>query len=325
MDDVQYHKIEKKLRVSIDKLYETGDLLGELEKGFKMPLEITKKYKIGYQGVPGSFSEAATLEFFKNPENEYLCYTAFADVLQAVSEDEITYGVLPIENSFTGEVLEVYDLLNEYNLHVIGEQVVKVEHSLLGIEGATLDTVTEVYSHPQALSQCNQFLGKHKAFKPIPYHNTAMATQLISEEKDICKAAIGSKRAAHLYGLEIIEEDIANTQDNYTRFIVIGKYIQMDEKCDKVSIVFTTKHESGALYSVLSHFAYNGVNLLKIHSRPRRNRSWHYIFFVDLEGNLEDANMLIALGKVNKECEYFRILGSYAQCKEDEIGGICND
>lgn len=325
MDEVQYHTIENRLRISLDKIYETTSILEHIENGFKQPLDMTVPYKIGFQGVSGSFSEAATLGFFKNPQNKYECYKTFEQVLQAVSEGKVTYGVLPIENSFTGEVLEVYDLLNAYNLHIIGEQVVKVEHSLLGIKGATIDTIKEVYSHPQALSQCNQFLGEHPAFKQMPYHNTAMATQLVAQEQEVYKAAIGSKRAAHLYGLEIIEEDIANTKDNYTRFIIIGKYIQIDQKCDKVSIVFTTKHESGALYSVLSHFAYNGVNLLKIHSRPRRNKSWHYIFFVDLEGNLEDAHMLIALGKVNKECEYFRILGSYAQCKEDEIGGICND
>ncbi|MGL6175259.1 MAG: prephenate dehydratase [Cellulosilyticaceae bacterium] len=325
MDEVQYQKIENKLRLSLDKIYEATDILGTIEEGFKRPLDMTKSYNVGFQGVPGSFSEAATLGFFKGIDYTYRCYTTFEQVLQAVSQGEVAYGVLPIENSFTGEVLEVYDLLNAYNLHVIGEQVVKVEHSLLGIKGASIDTVTQVYSHPQALSQCNQFLSEHEAFKSVPYHNTAMATQYVAQAKDAHKAAIGSKRAAHLYGLDILEEDIANTKDNYTRFIVIGKYIQIDEKCDKVSIVFTTKHESGALYSVLSHFAYNGVNLLKIHSRPRRNKSWHYIFFVDLEGNLEDANMLIALGKVNKECEYFRILGNYTQCKEDEIGGICND
>lgn len=279
-------------------------------------------YKIAYQGVPGSFSEAATREFFKNPTNTLISYDTFSDVLQAVSEGKVEYGVLPLENSFTGEVLEVYDLLNQYKLHIVGEQIVKVEHFLLGIKGSSVESLREVYSHPQAFGQCNQFLNNHKDIQRIPYHNTAMAAQFVSEKKDVTKGAIGSKRAGELYGLEVLADDIINTKNNYTKFVIIGKSMQIGMKCDKVSIVFATKHVSGALYSVLSHFAYNGINLLKIHSRPKRDKSWHYYFFIDLEGNVEDTNMRSALEKVSRECEYFRILGSYTQCKEDEIGGI---
>lgn len=315
MGESQYRNIEDKLRVSVMKLYEEDKILNEIEKGFQNPLDLESKHRVGYQGVPGSFGEAATLAFFKEG-NDLLHYGSFKEVLQGVNSGDITYGVLPIENSFTGEVLEVYDLLNLYNLHIVGEYVLKVEHSLLGVEGSEIDQIKEVYSHPQAFSQCEEFLGKYPEMQVIPYHNTAMAAERIAKDRNRSKAAIGSARAAQIYGLKILAQNIANMDDNYTRFIVIGKYIQMAPKCDKVSIVFKTKHTSGALYSILSHFAYNGLNLLKIHSRPERDKTWHYYFFIDIEGNLEDANMLIALGKVDKECEYFRILGSYTRCIE---------
>lgn len=309
MESTQYTSIREKLNLSIDRLYyQNTELLETIEealdnKGIKDP-------RIGYQGVLGSFSEEAAHNHFPNCE-KMARYDEFEDVFEAINKNEIDYGVLPIENSYTGEVLDVYDLVNKYNLYIVGEEIIRVRHNLVGLPGAKIEEIKEVYSHPQAFGQSKLFLKEHKHMNAIPHANTAMASKFVSELGDPTKGAIASKRAAMLYGLEILAADINTNDTNSTRFIVLAKNMKVCSKCDKVSIVFTTQHTSGALYQVLSHFAYNGVNLLKIQSRPIKDKSWHYFFFVDLEGNLEDANMLIALGKINAESKCFRILGNY--------------
>lgn len=312
MEEVDYKGIRKQLEISIEKLYiDDLGLLAEIEKGLNM--DEIQAPRVGYQGVRGSFSEEAATHYFKEKEALYSRYDDFEDVMEAITKGEIDYGVLPIENSYTGEVLDVYDLIRKYNLYIVGEEIVKVTHHLAGVEGATLEGIQEVYTHPQALGQCQKYLKRHPHMMQIPYANTAMAAQYVSEQKDISKAAICSRQAAQLYDLHIIQEEINTKSNNYTRFIILSKSMQITPECNKVSIVFTTKHTSGALYNILSHFAYNGLNLLKIQSRPLREKSWHYFFFVDLEGHLEEANMLIALGKVSKESECFSILGGYKQ------------
>lgn len=310
MEETQYRVIGEKLNLSIERLYtQNEELLIAIEKGLKN--DCIKSPNVGYQGVLGSFSEEAAHNHFQEDYKEMIQYEEFQGVFEAINNGEIDYGVLPIENSYTGEILDVYDLVNKYNLHIVGEEIVRVKHNLVVLKGTKLEEVKEVYSHPQAFGQSMNFLKKHKHITCIPYANTAMASKYISEVGDKSKGAISSKRAAELYGLEVIESGINTKDNNSTRFIVLGKDMKICSKCDKVSIVFITKHTSGALYKVLSHFAYNGVNLLKIQSRPIEDKQWHYFFFVDLEGNLEDANMLIALGRINGECEYFKILGNY--------------
>lgn len=312
MEGVNYKGIREQLEISIEKLYiDDLSLLNEIEKGLA-PIYIENP-RVGYQGVLGSFSEEAATNYFKDTKALYNRYDGFEDVMDALTNNEIDYGVLPIENSYTGEVIDVYDLIQKYNLYIVGEEIVKVTHNLVGIKGSTIEDLKEVYTHPQALGQCKKYLKEHAHILSIPYANTAMAAKYISELGDKTKAAICSKKAAYLYNLQILDEEVNTKSNNYTRFIILSKTMHITPECDKVSIVFTTKHTSGALYNVLSHFAYNGLNLLKIQSRPLKEKSWHYFFFVDLEGHLEDANMLIALGKVSKESEHFSILGGYKQ------------
>lgn len=315
MEDVNYKGIKKQLEISIEKLY-TDDLglLAGIEKGLNT--RTISQPKVGYQGTKGSFSEEAAESYFKNSEASYSRYDEFEDVMEALTRGDIDYGVLPIENSYTGEVIEVYDLIRKYQLYIVGEEIVKVTHHLAGLEGTKLENIKEVYTHPQALGQCQKYLKNYPEMIQIPYANTAMAAQYISKLQDHSKAAICSERAAELYNLHILKKEINTKANNFTRFIILSKTMQITPECDKVSIVFTTKHTSGALYNILSHFAYNGLNLLKIQSRPHSEKSWHYFFFVDLEGHLEEANMLIALGKVNQESEYFSILGGYKRCTQ---------
>ena len=303
-------RIEQVLRASIDNLYVGGEeFLREIESG--LGTKPVSAPKVGYQGVAGAFGEQAALECFGKNAVSFTNYREFDDVFAALEHGEIDYGVLPIENSTAGDVLEVADLITRCNLHVVGEHILRVRHNLLGVAGASVETVREVYSHPQAISQCRDFLHRHGDINAYPYANTALAAKYVAEIGDPAKASIGSLRAAKLYGLEVLEENIQTVAHNYTRFVILAKHMEITRQSDKISLAFSTAHKSGALYGVLAHFAYNGLNLLKIQSRPKHGTPWEYIFFLDVAGNLEDANVLIALGKVREQSSWFKLIGNY--------------
>lgn len=314
MDDVVYKGLTKRLRVSIENLYEHSEhLLRQIEEGINS--EVKASPIVGYQGVAGAYGEQATINYFKGKWSACHAYEAFEDVIEAVNKGEIDYGVLPIENSSAGEILDTYDLIQANELYIVGEQVVKIEHNLLGVKGAKLEDIREAYSHPQGLSQSKEFLKAHQEITPMPYINTAKACQDVAERGDVTKAAIGSKRAGELYDLEVLATNIHYNKRNATRFIILAKKMAIQEESNKISIVFTTAHTSGSLYTILGHFAYNGLNLLKIQSRPLLDQAWEYYFFADLEGNLQEANVLIALSKIKEQTKFFKILGNYKQAE----------
>ncbi|WP_297420010.1 prephenate dehydratase [Clostridium sp.] len=269
-----------------------------------------KKGKIGYYGVPGSFSEEAMLKYFGKVE-EPNAYDEFEDVFLAVKNDEIKYGVVPIENSSAGAVSKVYDLLYKYGFYIVGEECIKINQNLVGVKGATLDTIKEVYSHPQPIEQSTEFLKNHSDWKIIPYHSTSACAKFISDLKDTSKAAIASNRAASIYGLEIVEEKINNKSDNSTRFIIISKELEWDENCNKVSVVFSLEHKAGTLYKLLRHFAENNINMLKIESRPMEKGAWKYFLYVDFEGSLENEQVKKALKLIEQSSAYFKLIGGY--------------
>ena len=281
----------------------------------------TKPYKndrenlvVGYQGVPGSFGNEAMLKYFKNIK-EAKSYEKFEDVFKAVEDGEIEYGILPVENSSTGGIGTVEDLLKEYNLYIVGEECIRISQNLVGIKGATVDDIKEVYSHPQGFEQSTKFFDKHKDYNLIPYSNTAISAKLVSDLKDKSKAAIASERAAKLYDLKIIKKDVNDLKNNYTRFIVIGRDLECDETCDKVSILFSIEDTSGGLYTVIRHIKEFGLNMSKIESRPNRNNPWNYIFFVDFDGNLFDVNIKKAINTIARSSKYFKLLGCYRDVK----------
>lgn len=312
MGETDYKGITAKLELSIENLYQhSGYLLSQIEEGINEKVNLSPR--VGYQGVPGAYGEEATYSYFKGGWSELIAHDAFEDVFDALLEGSIDYGVVPIENSSAGEVVDIYDLIKEHQLYIVGEQTIKIQHNLLGLKGARIEDIEEVYSHPQGLSQTKAFLKAHPYMKQVPYINTATACQHVAELKDSSKAAIASKRAASLYGLDILEENIHFNKNNFTRFIVLSRKMHITDECDKISIVFNTSHTSGSLYNILGHFAYNGLNLLKIQSRPLLEKKWEYYFFADLEGNLQDVNVLIALSKIKDQCPYFKILGNYQQ------------
>ena len=281
----------------------------------------TKPYKndrenlvVGYQGVPGSFGNEAMLKYFKNIK-EAKSYEKFEDVFKAVEDGEIEYGILPVENSSTGGIGTVEDLLKEYNLYIVGEECIRISQNLVGIKGATVDDIKEVYSHPQGFEQSTKFFDKHKDYNLIPYSNTAISAKLVSDLKDKSKAAIASERAAKLYDLKIIKKDVNDLKNNYTRFIVIGRDLECDETCDKVSILFSIEDTSGGLYTVIRDIKEFGLNMSKIESRPNRNNPWNYIFFVDFDGNLFDVNIKKAINTIARSSKYFKLLGCYRNVK----------
>ena len=266
--------------------------------------------KIGYQGVEGSFSEEALIKYFKSYD-EVKNYEEFIDIFEALKNDEIKYGVLPIENSYTGAITDVYDLLVKYNFYIIGEECIKINQHLLGINNTDINKIKEIYSHLQGFAQSKGFLNTLDNVRLIPYHNTAISAKYVSELKDETKAAIGSMRSAEIYNLDVLKENINDNKDNHTKFIIIGKKLNYDMNCNKISVVFSLEDKAGTLYNLLRYFAENNINMIKIESRPNKDESWKYLLYVDFEGNLEDSYVKSALNLIEKNSVYFKIIGNY--------------
>ena len=269
-----------------------------------------KEIKLGFQGDLGSFGEEALIKYFGN---DYIKknFSEFEDVFNALKFSEIDYGVLPIENSSTGSITDVYDLLRKYDYHIVGETLLKIEHNLLGVKGAKIEDLKEIYSHHQGFEQSGNYIKTLKDVKNIPYHNTAISAKYVSELQDKTKGAIASKRAADIYGLDVLKETINDARENYTRFIIIGRDFETSELCNKMTIAFVIGNKAGQLYSKLKVFDENNINMRKIESRPMGNGSFNYIFYVDIDGNIDFEEIKKALNSIEKTTEDFRIMGAY--------------
>ncbi len=266
--------------------------------------------RIIYQGQPGAYGEEATIQYF-GESCDRTNARSFEGVFIAIREGLGGYGVLPIENSSTGSINDVYDLLGKYGCYIVGETTVHVEHCLMGIPGSSLGSVTDVYSHEQGILQCRDFLNDFPQWNHNIEANTATSARMVAKLRDPRKAAIASRRAASLYGLEILAEKINTNNNNYTRFVVVAEKPSYTEKADKVSVVFTVPHTEGSLHRILSVFAANGLNLLKLESRPIPGKSWEYNFFADFTGNLRGEGMDDVIHQLIDETLSFRILGNY--------------
>lgn len=275
----------------------------------EVPAIEKKNVTVVYQGVEGAYSQAALKTFF--PENvKSFNVKQWRDALEVISEGMADYAVLPIENSTAGFVTQMYDLLMKYDHYIVGEQIIKIDHKLLGVPGTKLRDINRVYSHEQALAQCQEFLNT-RPWKAIPMDNTAAAAQKIADEKDKTQVAIASEIAGSIFGLDVIAEDICENPWNSTRFIIVTNKRIFASDAKKISICFELPHKSGSLYSILSHFIYNNLNMTKIESRPVEGRNWEYRFFVDFEGNLKDSAVKSALRGINEEARNMKILGNY--------------
>ena len=288
-----------------------GGRSGELEAGFRLVENLpTAGARVVYQGVEGAYSHGAALRFFGDQADVYHV-PAWEDAMKEVAEGRAAYGVLPIENSSAGAVIDNYDLMLKYDNYIVGETQMPVRHALLGLPEADLSQVRTVYSHPQGLMQCSQFLNAHREWQQISLENTAVAAKKVLEDQDVTQAAIASETAGKIYGLKVLQPAVNHNPSNVTRFIIIGKEPVYRLDARKVSICFELPHVSGSLYNMLGHFIYNHVNMLMIQSRPILERNWEYRFFVDIEGTLKDGPVQNALLGIEKEAVAMRILGSY--------------
>ncbi len=263
-----------------------------------------------YCGVPGSYAEEAALCYFG--ENASLLQaSSFGNAFERLRDREADRAVLPIENSSTGAISAVYDLLGRYGFYIVGEQYVRVNHCLLARPGGTMTDIREVISHEQGLSQSAEFLAKHPEWVCRPVYNTAAAAKMVSECPDFHLAAIASRRAAQCYGLEVLAEGVNFKNENYTRFVVISREPDYLPDSDKVSLAFTLPHVVGSLCGVLEVLSRRGMNLVKIESRPIADRNWEYLFFADFITGSPHTELEPLFRELKEHTQTLQVLGCY--------------
>ena len=264
--------------------------------------------RVVYQGEPGAYSEQAALDLFGERAGT-AGLEQFEDCFLALREGRADYAVLPIENSSTGAIRQIYDLLTQYECYVVGETAVKVEHCLMALPGATLGSITHVYSHEQGLFQCERYLNAHPGWKQVPQADTAGSAKMVADSGDLTRAAICSARAAQLYGLNILARGINHNTHNTTRFVVVSPKLELRPGADKISTLFVLPHQVGSLHEVLTVFAVHGLNMVKLESRPLPGQSWQYMFFLEFTGAPGDPAVDDALHELAQTTGEFRVLG----------------
>ena len=206
---------------------------------------------------------------------------------------------------------QVYDLIQHYDCAIVGEQMVKIEHVLLGVPGATLDDIDTVYSHPQGFAQCREFFMEKRNWKQQPYFSTAQSAGKVAREGKKNQAAVASRTAGRLYGLQVLKDTIAFNSSNYTRFFIIGPAMEIADDADKITLVLSVRHEPGALYHVLGYFFYGGMNMTHLESRPIKGKPFEYFFHIDVMGKLRNPANAQTLRGIESMSTYFKILGNY--------------
>ncbi|MFC1915449.1 prephenate dehydratase [Chloroflexota bacterium] len=269
--------------------------------------------EVAFQGEIGAYSEEAAFQFFGS-SIQIRPRETLEDVFKMVEDGGVQFGAVPIENSLEGSISRVYDLLLDSTLRVCGEIELRVIHCLIASSGAGLDTIKRVYSHPQALAQCRNFL-KHLNAELIPTYDTAGSVKMIKESGMPDSAAIASARAAEIYGMNVIAQEIEDNPNNFTRFFILSRDDSPPSGSDKTSIVFSAKDRPGVLYEVLGEFTRRNINLTKLESRPTRQKPWQYNFYLDFEGHREGKPAREALENLEKISIFLKILGSYPKAK----------
>ena len=275
------------------------------------PAQEDMEMRVAYQGEPGAYSEAATIKFF-GPEVQPIPCATFDEVFRQVQTGESDRGTVPIENSLAGSIHRNYDLLLRHDLHIVGELILRVSHNLIANPGVVLADLERVYSHPQALDQCEQSLN---ALLPhvqrIPTYDTAGSVKLLRESDDRHAAAVASRRAAELHGMSILRESLEDDPQNFTRFLILSRQAIAPDLPAKTSVVFAAKNVPGALFKSLSVFALRDIDLTKIESRPLQGKPWEYFFYVDFVGTLREERCVNAINNLKEIASFLRVLGSY--------------
>ncbi len=285
-----------------------NNLLNDIQNA--TPLPLTQGVKIAYQGIRGANSFEAAGRLF--PNGEFMAYHTFEDVFKSVESGECDYGVLPVENSTAGSVSAVYDLILRYRFYIVKALPMAIDYCLAGLRQSELSDIENVISHPQALSQCEEYINK-MGFEQIPCPNTAVAARDTARKKCLNIAAICSYKAAEEYGLKVLDEHLQDNPYNATRFIVISKRLYIDENANKVSLCFSLPHVTGALFKMLKRFDALGLNLTKIESRPISGKDFEYLFYLDFSGNVRSDGVTELLCRLDEELPEFSFLGNYAE------------
>lgn len=264
---------------------------------------------VAFQGESGAYSQEAAFQFFGSA-TETFPYESLDAVFEAVEQGRHACGIVPVENSLEGSISRTYDLLLDSRLKVSGEITLRVSHCLIANPGVAISDIRQVYSHPQALGQCQAFL-KHLKCELIPAYDTAGSVKMIRDKHISHGAAIASQRAAVLYGMEVLASAIEDNPHNFTRFFILSRQDCPPSGQDKTSLVFSVKHQPGALFEFLEVMARNNINLTKIESRPTRQKPWEYNFYLDFEGHREEPRIQAMLAGLEARATFIKVLGSY--------------
>lgn len=313
-------EIDKEILSLIDKKKNIAGLISSLNNDIPSDF-ICKEFmdkdikKVIYQGVEGAYSHIVTKRIFPHIKGENVA--TFEDAVNGVIEERASYCIVPIENSSAGIVADTYDLLLKKSVVIVAEYDLHISHCLLGVKGANISDIKRVYSHPQALMQCSSYLREHPDWSQISLLNTAVSAKKVREEGDNKSAAIASELSAKIYGLDVLDSGINRNSNNTTRFVVLSKEKIFSKNSKKLSLIFELPHKKGMLYNILSIVALNGLNLVKIESRPIPEKTFEYRFFIDIEGNLNSSNMSNVLKILEKKVTFLKILGNYCSYNDE--------
>ena len=295
------------------KLDKTSKTHREIESAMQnTPQLFPERATIACQGLEGAYSQIAAEKLFALPS--IMFFSSFDAVFSAIESGLCKYGVLPIENSTAGSVKQVYDLMISKKFKIVRSTRIKIDHNLLAKDGVKLSEITEIYSHPQAIAQCSDFLSKlPKSVKVVKVENTATAARIVAESERRDVASLSSRSAAGQYGLSVVESSVQNNGNNHTRFICIAKDLEIYPGADRTSLMLVTPHRPGALYKMLSRFNALGINLVKLESRPLPDRDFEFMFYFDLEASVYSTKLAELLAELEYECDEFTYLGTYSE------------
>lgn len=273
---------------------------------------------VAFQGERGAYSEQAVLSYF-GPDVIALPSKSMRDVFEAIKNKDAQAGMVPVENSLAGSINETYDLLLSYDFQIFGEAIIPVDHCLLALPGVEIEQVKRVYSHPQALAQCQGFIA-NLGMEAVAVYDTAGSARLLTEEGMRDAAAIASRRAAEIYGLKILASGIQDNPGNRTRFYAIGTEEGRRGAVNKTVLTLATLHRPGTLYECLGVFARRNLNLLKLESRPMKDKPWEYMFYLDVQAHAKDPDFQEALEELTRYTTMLRVLGSFESARDVSIG-----
>lgn len=273
--------------------------------------------RVGYQGVSGAFSETAARKYFGEGDYEVLGYSDFISLFKDTESGALDYAMFPVENTTTGIIARTYDHFQYYDVHIVGETVVPIRECLIALPGTEIEEIEEVFSHPEALSQCRKLFEQYPNMTPRAHEDTALSVSYIKEIGDKKKAALASELAAEKYGMDILISDVQDNDVNMTRFLCLTAKEGYPDDADKVSIRLVTSHTPGSLYNALGILASFNINMLRLESRPIYGRIFDYCFYIDFTGSLRDPNVREALRRLEYDCVELNVFGNYREYKSD--------